>query len=204
MPGTWGSLAALLPLFFLPDAIYPWAVATGAILATLACAPLARILGVAMQLTNICRDIAEDWDRGRLYLPDELLASHGAPGLAGDLGRPPPRGAIAPPAAAVRELLALANRPYRAADRGIPALPWRAGLAVRAARSVYAAIGAHRLVYIGEARPSFGWTANPSSSSDAHSISLPCSSSARASSGSGALIASPPPARPRLGLRRTA
>jgi phytoene synthase len=33
----------------------------------------ARDLGTAMQLTNILRDIAEDWDRDRLYLPlDEL------------------------------------------------------------------------------------------------------------------------------------
>ncbi len=32
-------------------------------------------LGVALQLTNILRDVAEDWDRGRLYLPlDELDA----------------------------------------------------------------------------------------------------------------------------------
>jgi phytoene synthase len=102
--------------------------------------PAAR-LGVAMQLTNICRDVAEDWDRGRLYIPDELLASHGAQGLAGELGRPLPRTAIAPLAGCVRDLLAVADRHYRAADRGIPALPWRAGLAVRAARSVYAAIG---------------------------------------------------------------
>ncbi|UCG25026.1 MAG: squalene/phytoene synthase family protein [Chloroflexota bacterium] len=30
-------------------------------------------LGVALQLTNILRDVAEDWERGRLYLPlDEL------------------------------------------------------------------------------------------------------------------------------------
>ena len=34
-----------------------------------------------MQLTNICRDVAEDWRRGRLYLPDELLSASGAPGL---------------------------------------------------------------------------------------------------------------------------
>jgi phytoene synthase len=30
-------------------------------------------LGIAMQLTNICRDIAEDADRGRVYLPQEEL-----------------------------------------------------------------------------------------------------------------------------------
>lgn len=34
-------------------------------------------LGQALQLTNILRDLREDADRGRLYLPDELLAKHG-------------------------------------------------------------------------------------------------------------------------------
>lgn len=34
-------------------------------------------LGVALQLTNILRDVAEDWQQGRLYLPqDELAAYH--------------------------------------------------------------------------------------------------------------------------------
>ncbi|HEY0986789.1 MAG TPA: squalene/phytoene synthase family protein, partial [Kofleriaceae bacterium] len=98
-------------------------------------------LGIAMQLTNICRDVAEDWERGRLYLPDELLARHGAGGLAGELGRPLPPAAIDAVGAAVRELLALAARHYRSGDRGIRTLPWRAALAVRAARNVYSAIG---------------------------------------------------------------
>lgn len=35
--------------------------------------PHAIDLGIAMQLTNICRDIAEDADRGRIYLPKEEL-----------------------------------------------------------------------------------------------------------------------------------
>jgi phytoene synthase len=34
-------------------------------------------LGVAMQLTNILRDIREDWERGRVYLPAEELARFG-------------------------------------------------------------------------------------------------------------------------------
>lgn len=37
----------------------------------------ARTLGVAMQLTNILRDVGEDAARGRCYLPDEDLAAHG-------------------------------------------------------------------------------------------------------------------------------
>jgi len=98
-------------------------------------------LGLAMQLTNICRDVAEDWERGRLYLPDELLATHGGGGLAMELGSPLPRAALAPIAATVSDLLALADRYYRSGDRGIRALPWRAALAVSAARRVYAAIG---------------------------------------------------------------
>ncbi|MCA9565215.1 MAG: phytoene/squalene synthase family protein, partial [Myxococcales bacterium] len=39
-------------------------------------------LGMAMQLTNICRDVVEDWQRGRLYLPESWLAEVGEPDLA--------------------------------------------------------------------------------------------------------------------------
>ncbi|MEO8702184.1 MAG: phytoene/squalene synthase family protein [Kofleriaceae bacterium] len=102
--------------------------------------PAAR-LGMAMQLTNICRDVAEDWQRGRLYLPDDLLARHGAGGLADELGRPLPRTALPALAGTVRELLDLAGEGYRASEPGIAALPWRPALAVRAASRVYSAIG---------------------------------------------------------------
>lgn len=37
----------------------------------------ARELGLAMQLTNFYRDIAEDWDRGRIYVPLEELERFG-------------------------------------------------------------------------------------------------------------------------------
>lgn len=36
--------------------------------------PYAVKLGLALQLTNILRDVGEDWQRGRLYLPQEELA----------------------------------------------------------------------------------------------------------------------------------
>jgi phytoene synthase len=39
--------------------------------------PLADDLGVAMQLTNILRDVREDLDRGRVYLPREDLHRFG-------------------------------------------------------------------------------------------------------------------------------
>jgi phytoene synthase len=39
--------------------------------------PYAIKLGVALQVTNILRDVAEDWRNGRLYLPQEELRSFG-------------------------------------------------------------------------------------------------------------------------------
>ena len=42
----------------------------------------ARDLGIAFQLTNICRDVGEDARRGRIYLPQEDLARFGVPAAA--------------------------------------------------------------------------------------------------------------------------
>jgi phytoene synthase len=39
--------------------------------------PYAIKLGLALQMTNILRDVGEDWQRGRLYLPQEELAAFG-------------------------------------------------------------------------------------------------------------------------------
>jgi 15-cis-phytoene synthase len=92
---------------------------------------MASDLGVAMQLTNICRDVAEDQRRGRVYLPAELLgaAPFSAAGGA-DIAR------------AVAELLRRADAFYRSGDRGLAALPASVGVAMRAARLIYAEIGA--------------------------------------------------------------
>jgi phytoene synthase len=43
-----------------------------------AAAPLADSLGVALQLTNILRDITEDYGNGRIYLPEEDFKRFGA------------------------------------------------------------------------------------------------------------------------------
>ncbi|MCW2977389.1 MAG: hypothetical protein JWM06_2670 [Actinomycetia bacterium] len=45
----------------------------------------ARTLGIALQLINIMRDVAEDWELGRVYLPQDELAGHGV--AEDDLGR---------------------------------------------------------------------------------------------------------------------
>ncbi len=34
-------------------------------------------LGLAMQITNICRDVREDWEFGRIYLPQDEMARFG-------------------------------------------------------------------------------------------------------------------------------
>lgn len=39
--------------------------------------PYAVKLGVALQVTNILRDVADDWQQGRVYLPAEELAAFG-------------------------------------------------------------------------------------------------------------------------------
>jgi len=92
----------------------------------------AGALGIAMQLTNIARDVAEDWVRGRLYLPLDWLAGEPTP------GQPLDDAATAP---AVRRLLNLADEYYAAGDAGLDYLDRRSRLAVRVARRVYSAIG---------------------------------------------------------------
>lgn len=99
-------------------------------------------LGIAMQLTNICRDVREDWSLGRVYLPVAMLTAAGAPTLAPGAGPfPDDATTIAAIQQVTSALLREADRYYASADRGVPALPFRAGLAVRAARRLYHAIG---------------------------------------------------------------
>jgi phytoene synthase len=106
-------------------------------------------LGIAMQLTNICRDVAEDWQRGRLYLPLELLRGSGPKALNGLRLEPLPRSARESISHVTRRLLTEAEHFYRSGDAGLPALPWRAAFSVRAARLIYSAIGSRIL------RPSY-------------------------------------------------
>ncbi len=98
-------------------------------------------LGIAMQLTNIARDVVEDWQRGRLYLPNELLRALGAEGVHRRLGQPLPRAALPAFAKATEVLLTEAERYYRSADRGIPDLDFRSAWATATARAVYSDIG---------------------------------------------------------------
>ena len=96
----------------------------------------AQDLGLAFQLTNIARDVREDAENGRVYLPADRLAARGV--------APTPAGVLAAPAAAAavaRELVAAAEPFYDSARGGLAALPWRSAWAVAAALGVYREIG---------------------------------------------------------------
>ena len=94
-------------------------------------------LGVAMQLTNIARDIGEDLRAGRLYLPTDWVADAGLT-PARLLANPAPSPALSQ---LTRQLLAEADRLYWRAEAGIAALPPTSRPGIMAARHVYAAIG---------------------------------------------------------------
>jgi phytoene synthase len=96
----------------------------------------ARDLGTAMQLTNILRDIAEDWQRDRLYLPADELEKFGltdediAQKRTGDSFR-----------AMMRFQIGRARAYYSYADTGIPGLPNDGSrFCARLMSTIYAAI----------------------------------------------------------------
>lgn len=93
-------------------------------------------LGLAFQLTNIARDVADDARAGRVYLPTEWLLEAGLD-----------RAAVVarPDGDAVRalrsRLVATAEPYYDSGYAGVACLPFRSAWAVAAARSIYRDIG---------------------------------------------------------------
>ncbi len=72
--------------------------------------PLADDLGVALQLTNVVRDVCEDAARGRVYLPREDLDRFGV--------------SLAPPSGRIGELVAFeARRTEEWFERGLELIP---------------------------------------------------------------------------------
>ena len=97
-------------------------------------------LGVAMQLTNIARDVGHDASIGRLYLPRRWLVEAGVnpeAWMAAPLFSPAMAGVVA-------RLLEEADRLYKQAHSGIAALPPDCRAAICAASMIYAEIG-HQL-----------------------------------------------------------
>ncbi|MEJ8562295.1 phytoene/squalene synthase family protein [Yoonia sp. GPGPB17] len=94
-------------------------------------------LGVAMQLTNIARDVGEDARMGRIYLPLDWLADAGIDPL-NFVRDPLPTPEVQ---RMVKRLLAEANRLYLRSEAGIDVLPLQARTGIWAARLIYAGIG---------------------------------------------------------------
>jgi phytoene desaturase len=93
-------------------------------------------LGIAMQLTNICRDVQADAAAGRRYLPASLI---------GDLD---PQALVNPAAplqprlqACIDQLLDTADRYYHSGEAGLAHLPFGARCSILVAARVYRAIG---------------------------------------------------------------
>lgn len=98
----------------------------------------ARTLGVAMQLTNILRDVGEDASLGRCYIPDEVLAQFGftAERVLQDRSiKDDPQWT-----ALMKQEIARARALYRAAAPGIAMLEPDAQRCARACADGYAAI----------------------------------------------------------------
>jgi phytoene synthase len=94
-------------------------------------------LGVAMQLTNIARDVGEDARMGRLYLPLDWLAEEGIDGEAW-LQAPRHTDALG---AVTDRLLRYADHLYERSASGIAELPVSCRPAMHAARLLYREIG---------------------------------------------------------------
>ncbi len=95
-------------------------------------------LGLAMQLTNIARDVGEDAREQRLFLPLDWLAEAGIDPES-FLADPQPTPALR---RVVKRLLAEADRLYFRSEAGIACLPVACRPGIAAARHIYARIGA--------------------------------------------------------------
>jgi phytoene synthase len=97
--------------------------------------PYARDLGVAFQLTNFIRDVGEDLQRGRIYLPKDEMASFGVTrdDLASGVVDANLRRLLAYEVARAREL-------YRSAAPGIRLLDPSARDCIRTAATLYGGI----------------------------------------------------------------
>jgi phytoene synthase len=98
--------------------------------------PFAIDLGIAMQLTNICRDVQTDALVDRRYLPSALVN-----GLAPSELIDPSEEHKQLVQQAVACLLNLAEEYYQSGEKGLSYLPFRARLAILVAARLYREIG---------------------------------------------------------------
>ena len=94
-------------------------------------------LGIAMQITNICRDIKEDLMRDRIYIPESLLNEQGLTGADLLTGRYQEQQIIN----ITLKLLALADVYYASARVAFKNIPWRVRGPIIIASNLYQGIG---------------------------------------------------------------
>jgi phytoene synthase len=92
-------------------------------------------LGIAMQITNILRDIARDFEMGRIYLPKELRDKHGV--SVDDLALKQESGQLIE---LIKAEIIRARNYYSLGEQGIIYLPDGADFTIKVASSVYSAI----------------------------------------------------------------
>ncbi len=97
--------------------------------------PYAIKLGLALQVTNILRDVGEDWRMGRVYLPQDELAAYGLGEADLERGRVDGRWR-----AFMRFQIERNRQLYAEARPGIAMLDWDGRFAVAAAAGLYCAI----------------------------------------------------------------
>ena len=97
--------------------------------------PYALALGVAMQLTNISRDVVEDAARGRCYIPAQWGVDPEA------LRAPRNKEQAVKNFAAIQQLLVLADDFYAYAQQGMERIPAGNRRAIRIATALYRGIG---------------------------------------------------------------
>lgn len=96
----------------------------------------AEKIGLAFQLTNILRDVKEDAERGRVYLPEDLLAKHQLTAL--DVLAASASGTMRPELRALlAEVAARAEKYYEATDNLIPLLDRDSRPAMRVLITIY-------------------------------------------------------------------
>lgn len=114
----------------------------GTVVPVSAAEPAAAALGEAFQLTNFLRDVAEDLDRDRVYLPADAIAAFGVDEEllfeCRRTGRTDPR-----VRRALAHLIAVNRDLYRRAEPGIDLLEPRVRPAIRTAATLYADILRH-------------------------------------------------------------
>jgi 15-cis-phytoene synthase len=136
----------------LVDYSYGVAGSIGAMMRPILGAPIAGemhaiSLGIAMQMTNIARDVVEDAKRGRVYIPATFFAS---PISVQQIAQASPEQAQTIFAAIVR-LLQTADTYYALAQCGYAQIPLRNRLSIAAAGAMYRAIGV-KILQRGESR----------------------------------------------------